>query len=138
MSVTSPDPALEQNKRLLLRYLDDAWNKSRRQALTESFARNCILHAGSREAHGPADFFHIYDLFQAQFARISFQPIVVLAEADLVCAHWRIEAVYRATHTSVQITGTSIVRVHDGRFIEAWQNWDAASLAAQLPGFVLP
>ena len=32
----------------------------------------------------------------------------------------------------VSAAGISIVRVKDGRFIEAWQNWDAAGLAAQL------
>jgi len=62
----------------------------------------------------------------------------VLAEADLVCAHWRIDCLYRATHTPVAITGISICRVKDGHFVEAWQSWDAAGLAAQLPGFVLP
>jgi len=32
----------------------------------------------------------------------------------------------------VQLTGTSIVRVKDCQFVEGWQNWDAAGLAAQL------
>jgi predicted ester cyclase len=32
----------------------------------------------------------------------------------------------------MQITGTSVVRAQDGRFVEAWQNWDQADLAAQL------
>jgi hypothetical protein len=30
------------------------------------------------------------------------------------------------------------VRIKDGQFIEAWQNWDAAGLTQQLPGLVLP
>jgi predicted ester cyclase len=31
-----------------------------------------------------------------------------------------------------KVTGISIVRIRNGRFIEAWQNWDAASMVAQL------
>ena len=37
-----------------------------------------------------------------------------------------------ATGKALQLTGTSVVRVVEGRFVEAWQNWDAAGLAAQL------
>jgi hypothetical protein len=28
-----------------------------------------------------------------------------------------------------------VVRFQNGQFIEGWQNWDAASLSAQLPGY---
>ena len=36
------------------------------------------------------------------------------------------------TSRRVRITGTSVVRIANNQFVEAWQNWDAASLAALL------
>jgi predicted SnoaL-like aldol condensation-catalyzing enzyme len=74
----------------------------------------------------------------AQFSEFSFKPIVSLGEGDLVCVHWSCSCVHVSTRTPVHITGTSIARIKDGQIIEGWQNWDAASLASQIPGFVAP
>jgi predicted SnoaL-like aldol condensation-catalyzing enzyme len=138
MSTSSPDDILEQNKRLLWRFFDEAWNQGRRETLKKFFTKTAVLHGGNREAHGPAEFLHFYDILYAQFSSISLKPIVTLAEGDLVCVHWSIDCAYTATRTPVRITGISIVRIKDGQFIEAWQNWDAAGLTQQLPGLVLP
>jgi predicted ester cyclase len=134
----SPDSALQQNKRLFLRWLDELWNQGRRETIRELFAKDGVLHAGSRESHGPAEFLHIYDIMRAQFSQISVQPLVVLAEGDLVCVHWSFECLYAVTRAPVRFTGISIVRVKDGQIVEAWQNWDAAGVSQQVPGISLP
>jgi predicted ester cyclase len=48
--------------------------------------------------------------------------------------HWSAEFRQTVTGKPVKITGTSLVRVENGVFTEAWQNWDSAGLAAQLSG----
>jgi predicted ester cyclase len=40
--------------------------------------------------------------------------------------------IHIATQKPLQFTGTSVVRIENDRFAEAWQNWDAAHLHAQL------
>jgi len=42
--------------------------------------------------------------------------------------------IHSTTKKALQLTGTSVVRIENGRFAEAWQNWDAAHLYAQLTG----
>ena len=42
--------------------------------------------------------------------------------------------IHIATQKPLQLTGTSVVRVENGRFAEGWQNWDAAHVDAQLSG----
>jgi len=34
----------------------------------------------------------------------------------------------------MEVTGTSVARVENGRIVEAWQNWDAAHMYAQITG----
>ena len=46
--------------------------------------------------------------------------------------HWSAGFRQTATGKPVKITGTSLVRVDNGVFTEAWQNWDAVGLASQL------
>ena len=136
-----PDPSestLDQSKRLLLRWLDELWNQGRRQTIAELFAKTGILHSGNRHSHGPAEFLHFYDIMRAVFSQFSLKPIVCIAEGDVVCVHWSIDCLHTASRTPVHTTGISMVRVKDGQFIEAWQNWDAAGVAHQVPGLVLP
>jgi predicted SnoaL-like aldol condensation-catalyzing enzyme len=138
MSTSSPESALEQNKRLALRWLDEVWNQGRRETIRELFAKTGVYHRGASEYRGPAGFMHFYDIISAQFSQLSIKPIVSVAEADLVCIHWSTAALFTTTRTPVHFTGTSIWRIKDGQFVEAWQNWDAAGLASQIPGFVAP
>ena len=48
--------------------------------------------------------------------------------------HWSVDCVYAASGKPVHLTGMSIVRIENGQFVEAWQNWDAAGVEAQVTG----
>jgi len=138
MSADAPPSTREQNTALLLRFFDEVWTQGRRESIKELFAKTGVLHEGGKHLHGPAEFTHVYDIMYAQFSEFSFKPIVSLGEGDLVCVHWSCSCVHVSTRTPVSITGTSVARIKDGQIIEGWQNWDAASLASQIPGFVAP
>jgi predicted ester cyclase len=45
---------------------------------------------------------------------------------------WKAVFKEKASGRPVQITGMSMVRQKNGKFVEAWQNWDAAGVEAQL------
>jgi predicted SnoaL-like aldol condensation-catalyzing enzyme len=138
MSLSGPPASLEQNKRLLLRWLDEAWNHGRREIFHELFAKTGVYHRGSAEYLGPAGFLHLYDILRGQFSEFSIKPTLTIAESDLVCVHWSLDFVHTKTRAPVQVTGTTICRIKDGQFTEAWQNWDAAGLKAQVPGLFIP
>jgi predicted SnoaL-like aldol condensation-catalyzing enzyme len=138
MSDAASSSTLQQNTQLLLRFFDEAWNQGRRETIKRFFAKTAVLRSGNREAEGPDEFLHFYDILSAVFSNFSIKPIVSLAEGDLVCVHWAIECIYTATRAPVRVTGMSIVRIKDGQFIEAWQNWDAAGVVQQVPGIHMP
>ena len=123
---------LEHNKALTRRWFDEVWNQSRRNTIFELFDQECVLYEGHTPIRGPREFAAFHDRIREQFTDIHIEPGVSLAENDLVSLRWTVSGVHKATKKSTTVTGISIVRVKDGRFIEAWQNWDAASMAAQL------
>ena len=128
----SPASTLEHNKQLTVRWFDEVWNQSRRETIFDLFAPDGVLYEGHTPIRGPQEFAAFYDRLQSQLSDIRVTPGVALAENDLVSLRWTVDAVHKATGKKASVSGISIVRIKDGRFIEAWQNWDAAALAAQL------
>jgi predicted SnoaL-like aldol condensation-catalyzing enzyme len=108
------------------------WNQGRTETIKELFADECVMHDGMNTIHGPAGFMEFHDRLRGEFSRFVIKPIQALAEGDLACLHWSAEFRHTGRGKAVSITGTSIVRIKDGKFVEAWQNWDAEGLARQL------
>ncbi len=132
MSSAPASSSLEANKALVVRWFEEVWNQGRRETIGELFAEDGVIHDGDNNYRGPKEFRDFQDVLHAQFSKFSIRPTVLLAEGDLVCMHWSADFVQTATGKPVHLTGTSVVRVRDGQFVEAWQNWDAAGLAAQI------
>ncbi len=127
-AVSTPD----QNKQLTIRWFEEIWNRGNRDVIAELFTPEGVLYDGAMLIRGPAEFERFYDRLRAQFSDIKISPVLVLAEGDLACVHWFAEVKHSTSGKSAHITGTSIVRIKDGRLVEAWQDWDAAGLATQL------
>lgn len=132
MSTANAPSSLERNKALVIRWFDEVWNHGRRETIKELFAAQGVLHDGASTYRGPEEFTAFFEKLRAEFSKFSIQPIVSLAEGDITCVHWSAKFVHTESGTPLRITGTSVVRISDGQFVEAWQNWDAAGLAAQL------
>jgi predicted SnoaL-like aldol condensation-catalyzing enzyme len=132
-SAAQPVSTLEKNKQLLIRWFEEVWNQGRRETIFELFPDG-IIHDGSARLTAPEEFCSFYDALHAQFSDFRFSPVVSLAEGDLACMHWTIAFHHTASGKALNVTGTTIVRVENGVFAEAWQNWDTASLSAQLSG----
>ena len=132
-SAAQPISTFEKNKQLLIRWFEEVWNEGRKETVFELFPYG-ILHDGSAQLNGPEEFCSFYDALHTQFSDFRFSPGVSLAEDDLVCLHWSVAFRHTSSGKALNVTGTTIVRVENGVFAEAWQNWDAASLGAQLNG----
>ncbi len=132
MSASPSISTLEQNKALTIRWFEQVWNHGNRDAIAELFAADGVIYDGSTAIRGPAEFEEFYDRLRSQFSDFQITPVIVLAEADLACIHWTASFKHIPTDRPAHVTGTSVVRVKDGKFVEAWQNWDAASLAVQI------
>jgi predicted SnoaL-like aldol condensation-catalyzing enzyme len=138
--VNAPHPVsdLDRNKKLILQWFEEVWNQGRTESISQLLDPSCVIHDGPLAIKGPGEFTSFHELLHKDFTGFCIQPGVMMAEDDLVCLHWTLTCRHVGSNTSVTVTGTAIARVHDGRFIEAWQNWDAARLSSQLPGYSLP
>ena len=126
----------EAQKNTVVRWFEEVWNQGKREAIDEMFPVECVLHDGRAEYRGPEEFKRFYDGLQAQLSDIRVTPLQAISEGDLVCVRWSSMAKQTSTGKPLELTGMSIVRFKDGRFFEAWQNWDLHGLVEQLEGEV--
>jgi len=62
-----------------------------------------------------------------------------IVAGDVVAVRWTVTGTHRGqlpglppTGKSISLTGMSIARLRDGKFVESWNNWDALGMMQQL------
>jgi predicted SnoaL-like aldol condensation-catalyzing enzyme len=126
----------EAQKNMVVRWFEEVWNQGRREVIDEMFPVDCVLHDGRADYRGPEEFKRFHDGLRAQLSDIRVTPLQAISEGDLVCVRWSSTAKQTTTNKSLEVTGMSFLRFRDGRFFEAWQNWDMYGLVEQLEGKV--
>jgi predicted ester cyclase len=106
-------------------------------------AADGIAHGLSDEEgkpfRGPADFKPFHQVFRGAFPDIEVVVEDMISEGDLVAARCSVRGKHTgdhlgvaATHAPVQFTGMCIVRIKDGKIVEAWNNFDFMKMYKQL------
>jgi predicted SnoaL-like aldol condensation-catalyzing enzyme len=132
MSTLDQQVISEQNRGLVWRWFEEVWNQGRRETIQELFAPECVLHDGSKDYRGPEEFTRFHEALRSEFSDFHVAPIISLCEGNLACMHWSVDCKHTASGKPVHLTGMSVVRIKDGQFMEAWQNWDAAGVEKQI------
>jgi steroid delta-isomerase-like uncharacterized protein len=134
---------LEENKALLRRWFEEVWNKGRAEAIDEMLAVDGICHGLSDDAakplEGPADFKPFHETFRGAFPDIEVIVEDAIAEGDKVVARCSVRGKHTGDHLGVpasdapvDFTGIAIVRIKDGKFVEAWNNFDFQTMNKQI------
>ena len=133
----------EENKALLRRWFDEVWNKGRAEAIDELFAADGVAHGLSDDENspmkGPADFKPFHTTFRGAFPEITVEIEQMIAEGDLVAAICKVRGSHKgdhlgiaATNVAVDFSGICVVRIRDGKIVEAWNNFDFMKLNRQI------
>ena len=133
----------EENKVLVRRWFEEVWNKGRSEAIEEMFAENGIAHGLSDDPNtplrGPAGFRVLHEQFRGAFPDIEVDVEDIIAEGDRVAARCSVRGRHSgdhlgvaASHAPVAYTGIAIVRIKDGKIVEAWNNFDFLKLNKQI------
>jgi steroid delta-isomerase-like uncharacterized protein len=133
----------EENKALVRRWFEEVWNKGRTEAIDEMFAEDGIAHGladtPDRKMRGPSDFKIFHATFRGAFPNVRVQVEDTIAEGDKVAARCSVTGKHtgdhlgvKATDTEVGFDGIAIVRIQDGKIVEAWNNFDFMGLHRQL------
>lgn len=133
----------EENKMLLRRWFEEVWNKGRTEAIDEMFAADGIAHGLSDDEGSPlrggADFKPFHETFRGAFPNIEVVVEDMIAEGDKVAARCSVRGQHTganlgvaASNAPVKFTGMCIVRINDGKIVEAWNNFDFMAMNKQI------
>ena len=133
----------EENKALIHRWFEEVWNKGREEAIDEMFAEDGIAHGLAQDPgeplRGATGFKPFFQKFRDAFPDIEVVVEDTVSEGDKVAARCTVRGKHQsdslgfaATQQPMEITGISIVRVRDGKIVEAWNNFDFMSMFRQL------
>jgi len=134
---------LEANKALVRRWFEEVWNKGRAEAIDEMFAADGIAHGLSGDEgtplQGPVDFKPFHEMFRGAFPDIEVIVEDLIAEGDKVAARCSVRGKHTgdhlgvaATNADVDFSGLSLVRIRDGKIVEAWNNFDFLRMNRQV------
>ena len=130
----------EQNKALDRRYFEAVWNQGNYEILDELVASDFVGHSPPNgDLPGPEGIRQYVAAMRAAFPDVHFTVEDQVAEGDRVVTRWQATGTQRgefagvpATGRRATVTGITISRVANGKFVEGWTNWDAFGLLVQL------
>jgi predicted SnoaL-like aldol condensation-catalyzing enzyme len=117
----------ESNKKLARKIFEEIWNQGSLPLADEMYDGDYVAHISHHpEAiRGVEAFKQFVALFQALHSDLQFTVEDQIAEGDQVVTRWTARS--PGLGTDVAVTGISIHRLADGRFVESWDNWDTVS-----------
>ncbi len=133
----------EENKAVLRRWFEEVWNKGREEAIDELFAEDGVAHGlagdGGGKLRGPEGFKPFFQRFRDAFPDIEIVVEDIIAEGDRVAARCTVRGRHQsdslgfaATNQPVAFDGICIVRIRDGKIVEAWNNFDFMAMFVQV------
>jgi steroid delta-isomerase-like uncharacterized protein len=133
----------EENKELVRRWFEEVWNQGRAEAIDELFDENGIAHGLSedpaRPITGPREFRPFHTMFREAMPNMIVVVEDLVAEDDKVAARCSVRGKHEgeflgraATGAPVEFTGITIVRIYNGKIVEAWNNYDFMTMNRQV------
>lgn len=132
----------ETPERIFRLWFEEVWNRGRVELIETYLARNAVIHAldeTGADAIGPHGFRPFLDKFRAAFPDISISVDHVIAVGDTAAGRWTARMThegdalgFKATGRAMTITGMSMIRVENGKVVEAWNEWDRLTFAQTL------
>jgi steroid delta-isomerase-like uncharacterized protein len=131
------------SKQLIHRWFDEVWNNGRADAIEEMFDENGIAHGLSDDPanpiKGPRGYRPFYETFRQAFPNLKVVVEDTVAEGDKVAARCSVRGKHEgefmgreASQAPVEFTGITIVRIADGKIVEAWNNFDFMVMYKQI------
>jgi len=131
----------DTNKEVVRRWSEEVWNKGRSEAIDEMFASHGRAHGlGDDDAViGPTEFKQFHAQFRSAFPDMVIVVEDMVAEGDKVVARCSVRGKhtgdslgFAATHMPIVFTGMTLVRIENGKIVEAWNNFDFMAMNKQL------
>jgi len=127
----------------LHRWFEEVWNKGREEAIDEMFAENGVANGLTDENGntiiGPEMFKPFFRKFREAFPDIHVTVEQTVSEGNKITGLCRVTGTHngqgigvKPTHKHIDFRGIAIVRIEDGKVVEAWNQFDFMSMYQQL------
>jgi len=127
------------------RWFEEVWNKKSEAAVDEMLAADGVGHGLSG---GPIRGPEAFKAYQRQlieaFPDLRVEVIDTVVEGDKIAARCRVTGVHQgnslgimATNSPVDFTGMLILRVQDGKIVEAWNEFNFMEMYKQVGALTL-
>jgi len=123
------------------RVFEEIWNRKNPDAADELIADNYVHHDSSSPAvpKGVEGYKQFVRYYLAAFPDLHFTVEDEVAMGDTEATRWTVTGTHEGdlanlprTGRRFSVTGMSIGRLENGKFVESWNNWDALGLMQQL------
>jgi steroid delta-isomerase-like uncharacterized protein len=138
----------EENETFIHRWFEEVWNKQSEEAIDRMFAEDVVANgltdAEGRTIRGIEAYKNLFRTFISAYPDLKITVEDTVSEGDKIAARCRVTATHTGeglgiapTNKRVEFTGITIVRVEDGRIVEAWNEFDFMKMFNQLGAFML-
>jgi hypothetical protein len=127
---------------VLDRWFDEVWNKGNLSAVDELLATDVVIHntlnGDGEKIWDRESFKRVFSTLRSELSEVSVTPDIQLQNGNLEAAHCSISAIYNDVRISphkrrpIHFTGTSLIRVSDGRIEESWNHFDFETMYRQM------
>jgi steroid delta-isomerase-like uncharacterized protein len=130
----------EDNKALARRGFEETLNQRNLTVLDELHVPDFVYHSASRTIQGREPFKQFMSMLLTAFPDLHVSIEDVIGEGDRVVVRVTLRGTHQGelmgiapTGKSVAVTGISIMRVANGKFLEEWVNTDLIQQLGVLP-----
>lgn len=125
--------------RFIKRWFEEVWNNRNEAAIDEMFAADGVGHGLGEEIVGPENFKTFHRAFVSAYPDLRVEVVDTIVEGDQIAARCRVTGTHQGeglgmmpTNAPVDFTGMCIVRVRDGKIVEAWNEFNFMKMHTDL------
>lgn len=131
----------DENKKIARKLMEEAWNKGRPDVLDQIMSPRCRFHDPVFPSlkEGAENYGEHMQTSRTAFPDLNFTIDDTIAERNEVVLHWTARGTHRGTFLGMPATnkvgtvsGTSILRIENGKIVECWSDWNLLTLMEQL------
>ena len=138
----------QEYETFLHRWFEEVWNKRNENAIDEMFAEDGIAHglktSEGETIRGTEKFKNLYRAFIAAYPDMRITVEDTVTEGDKIAARCTLSATHTgegigivASNQPVEFTGMTIVRIKNGKIVEAWNEFDFMKMYSQVGALTL-
>jgi len=131
--------AAEENKTLVRRLIEEAWNKGNLAVIDELLSPDYVLHIDAPGAPGREGYKQAVAMHRAAWSNLRLTIEDMIAEGDKVAMRGTLRGVHEGEYMGIPPTGKqatwgaiSIRRIEGGQIAEEWVEVDMLGLLQQL------